>query len=105
MSSSQFHPQPHQMQQQQHLHHLDPQQQQQVSYQPQLYQQQQSEARTADLWLKIDQYHLNYLKAEDGIKKLEIQKKLDGKTELRALYRFLMFDWHFEFNFTLRDVT
>ena len=35
--------------------------------------------QTAELWLKIDQYHLNYLKAEEGVKKLEIRKKLEGQ--------------------------
>lgn len=33
----------------------------------------------ANLWLKIDQQHLNYLKAEDGTKKLDIRSKLEGK--------------------------
>ena len=75
------------MQQQQGYY---PQQQQQYpSYQPQFYQQHQqqqqqppqSEHQTADLWLKIDQHHLNYLKAEEGTKKLDIQKKLDGETK------------------------
>lgn len=34
--------------------------------------------QTADLWLKIDQLHLNYLKSEDGPKKLDIRRKLEG---------------------------
>ena len=37
-------------------------------------------AQTADLWLKIDQLHLNYLKADDSAAKLDIRKKLEGKT-------------------------
>ena len=36
--------------------------------------------QTADLWLRIDQLHLNYLKSENNTKKLEIRKKLEGKT-------------------------
>ena len=36
--------------------------------------------QTADLWLKIDQLHLNYLKAEENTSKLEIRKRLEGKT-------------------------
>ena len=35
-------------------------------------------AQTADLWLKIDQLHLNYLKAEENHRKIEIRKKLEG---------------------------
>lgn len=35
--------------------------------------------QTADLWLKIDQLHLNYLKAEENTSKLEIRKRLEGK--------------------------
>lgn len=34
--------------------------------------------QTADLWLKIDQLHLNYLKSEENTAKLEIRKKLEG---------------------------
>lgn len=34
--------------------------------------------QTADLWLKIDQLHLNYLKAEENTSKLEIRKRLEG---------------------------
>jgi len=34
--------------------------------------------QTADLWLKIDQLHLNYLKSEENTSKLEIRKKLEG---------------------------
>ena len=37
-----------------------------------------SEDQTADLWLRIDQLHLNYLKSEHNTKKLEIRKKLEG---------------------------
>ena len=36
--------------------------------------------QTADLWLKIDQLHLNYLKSEETTHKLDIRKKLEGKT-------------------------
>ena len=39
----------------------------------------QTEDQTADLWLRIDQLHLNYLKSENTTKKLEIRKKLEGK--------------------------
>lgn len=35
--------------------------------------------QTADLWLRIDQLHLNYLKSENNTKKLDIRKKLEGK--------------------------
>ena len=35
--------------------------------------------QTADLWLKIDQLHLNYLKSEENTNKIEIRKKLEGK--------------------------
>ena len=35
--------------------------------------------QTADLWLKIDQLHLNYLKSEENTNKLEIRKKLEGE--------------------------
>ena len=35
--------------------------------------------QTADLWLKIDQLHLNYLKSEENTQKLDIRKKLEGK--------------------------
>ena len=45
--------------------------------------------RTADLWLKIDQHHLNYLKAEDGPKKLSIRKKLEGKYFVDIFYNIL----------------
>ena len=34
--------------------------------------------QTADLWLKIDQLHLNYLKSEENTQKLDIRKKLEG---------------------------
>jgi hypothetical protein len=37
-----------------------------------------SVALTADLWLKIDQLHLNYLKSEESTAKIEIRKKLKG---------------------------
>ena len=35
--------------------------------------------QTADLWLKIDQFHLNYLKSDENTKKIDIRKKLEGK--------------------------
>ena len=35
--------------------------------------------QTADLWLRIDQLHLNYLKSENNTRKLDIRKKLEGK--------------------------
>jgi hypothetical protein len=35
--------------------------------------------QTADLWLKIDQFHLNYLKSDETTKKIDIRKKLEGK--------------------------
>ena len=38
-------------------------------------------AQTADLWLRIDQLHLNYLKAEENHRKIEIRKKLEGKAK------------------------
>ena len=34
--------------------------------------------QTADLWLKIDQFHLNYLKCDENSKKIDIRKKLEG---------------------------
>jgi hypothetical protein len=34
--------------------------------------------QTADLWLKIDQHHLNYLKSDETTKKIDIRKKLEG---------------------------
>ncbi len=37
-----------------------------------------AEDQTADLWLRIDQLHLNYLKSENNTKKLDIRKKLEG---------------------------
>ncbi|TRY62030.1 hypothetical protein TCAL_09093 [Tigriopus californicus] len=37
-----------------------------------------SMALTAELWLKIDQLHLNYLRAEENTKKFDIRKKLEG---------------------------
>ena len=36
--------------------------------------------QTADLWLKIDQFHLNYLKSDETTKKIDIRKKLEGKS-------------------------
>ena len=36
-------------------------------------------AQTAELWLRIDQLHLNYLKAEESTKKIDIRKKLEGE--------------------------
>ena len=38
--------------------------------------------QTADLWLKIDQLHLNYLKSEENTQKLDIRKKLEGKVKV-----------------------
>ena len=38
--------------------------------------------QTADLWLKIDQFHLNYLKSEENTQKLDIRKKLEGKVKV-----------------------
>ena len=40
-----------------------------------------SVAQTADVWLKIDQLHLNYLKAEESTSKMSIKKKLEGGLE------------------------
>ena len=37
--------------------------------------------QTADLWLKIDQFHLNYLKSDENTKKIDIRKKLEGKED------------------------
>jgi len=37
-----------------------------------------TEARTADLWLKIDQLHLRFLQAEETPAKLELRNKLEG---------------------------
>ena len=37
-----------------------------------------SQQQTADLWLKIDQLHLNYLKAEESAAKINIRKKLEA---------------------------
>ena len=45
--------------------------------------------QTADLWLKIDQLHLNYLKSEENTNKLEIRKKLEGDS-----HRFIYFYIH-----------
>ena len=42
--------------------------------------------QTADLWLKIDQLHLNYLKSEENTNKLEIRKKLEGESRENILY-------------------
>ena len=39
--------------------------------------------QTADLWLKIDQLHLNYLKSEENTQKLDIRKKLEGKIMIK----------------------
>ncbi len=65
------------------------QQQQELMAQQQMYLQQQQQQQqqqqmtiaqeTAALWLKIDQLHLNYLKAEETTKKIDIRKKLEGK--------------------------
>ena len=49
--------------------------------------------QTADLWLKIDQLHLNYLKSEENTQKLDIRKKLEGKVKVKPtvlkIWRFL----------------
>ena len=42
--------------------------------------------QTADLWLKIDQLHLNYLKSEENTSKLEIRKKLEGMNIIYTPY-------------------
>ena len=47
-----------------------------------------SEDQTADLWLRIDQLHLNYLKSEHNTKKLEIRKKLEGNLYLQLICYF-----------------
>ena len=49
-----------------------------------------SEDQTADLWLRIDQLHLNYLKSEHNTKKLEIRKKLEGNLFLQLICSFHM---------------
>ena len=49
-----------------------------------------SEDQTADLWLRIDQLHLNYLKSEHNTKKLEIRKKLEGNLFLHIICSFVM---------------
>ena len=49
-----------------------------------------SEDQTADLWLRIDQLHLNYLKSEHKTKKLEIRKKLEGNLFLHLICSFFM---------------
>ena len=49
-----------------------------------------SEDQTADLWLRIDQLHLNYLKSEHNTKKLEIRKKLEGNLFLHLICSFFM---------------
>ena len=38
--------------------------------------------QTADLWLKIDQHHLNYLKSDETTKKIDIRKKLESKLNI-----------------------
>ena len=40
--------------------------------------------QTADLWLKIDQFHLNYLKSDENTKKIDIRKKLEDFIEDQA---------------------
>ena len=35
-------------------------------------------SQTSDVWLKIDQLHLNYLKSEESTAKIDIRKKLEG---------------------------
>lgn len=42
------------------------------------FQLQQQQQETADLWLKIDQLHLNYLRVEESCRKVDIRKKLEG---------------------------
>ena len=42
--------------------------------------------QTADLWLKIDQLHLNYLKSEENTSKLEIRKKLEGTSLAKSTF-------------------
>ena len=49
-----------------------------------------SEDQTADLWLRINQLHLNYLKSEHNTKKLEIRKKLEGNLFLQLICSFHM---------------
>ena len=44
--------------------------------------------QTADLWLKIDQLHLNYLKSEENTQKLDIRKKLEGKIRSKCQNKF-----------------
>ena len=45
-------------------------------------QQSQTDQNTvADLWLKIDQLHLNFIKAEESTRKIDIRKRLEGKPE------------------------
>jgi len=42
-------------------------------------QQSQTDQNTvADLWLKIDQLHLNFIKAEESTRKIDIRKRLEG---------------------------
>jgi len=36
------------------------------------------EQTVADLWLKIDQLHLNFIKAEESTRKIDIRKRLEG---------------------------
>ena len=45
--------------------------------------------QTADLWLKIDQLHLNYLKSEENTQKLDIRKKLEGKVKVKPVFKNL----------------
>ena len=49
---------------------------------PAMQQQSQTDQNTvADLWLKIDQLHLNFIKAEESTRKIDIRKRLEGKPE------------------------
>ena len=47
-----------------------------------------SVAEKADLWLKIDQFHLNYLKAEESTKKIDIRNKLQGQVITKENHDF-----------------
>ena len=51
--------------------------------------------QTADLWLRIDQLHLNYLKSENNTKKLDIRKKLEGKKIEVKILKYCINDMHY----------
>ena len=51
--------------------------------------------QTADLWLRIDQLHLNYLKSENNTKKLDIRKKLEGKKIEVKILKCCISDMHY----------